>query len=677
MRRPGPVFLLVFAALAGLHCGGSKERGGPAPTPQPAAAVSAPPVEAQDAATRERRPPDRGRPVIWIGLDGLDLEIVDRLAGAGRMPNWSRLSREGYVAKLESEFPLLSPILWTTEATGVAPEVHRVLDFQEVDPATGRKVPISGSSRAAPAVWNVASADGRRVGVVGFWATHPAEEVEGFFVSDRASPILFDRLPLDGAAFPAALVPGVEQVAARDGRVTPEELAAFLAMPAAEIAAALEKGGGMENPVVALSRILGATRVTQRIARDLYDRQLPDLTAVYFEGTDEAGHVFAPFTPPRLSCPSLRDEDVARYAGVVDAYYAVVDRILGQWMRRAEEDGGTLLVTSDHGFKWGEDRPCGFSAGNWSTAAFWHRKQGVFAAWGSGVAAGRGASEAAPTLVDVAPTILALLGLPPGPGMTGTPVRAAFRELPAPARRKPAPPVVVRRVAAAPLSAAESNEYAKKLLALGYLTPGDTKALAPTGGEKPGMTEGAWNNLGVHLWETKRDLPAARVAFEKSLALRPDYYSPMFNIAVLLRKQGDTRRAEDWFFRSVAAAKGDPASAVSGWAREYQHDGRTAAARSLLDRAARTYPDSEGIARERALLLHRTKDCRGAVAALSRFEAATTDPQTLNDLALFESCLEDRDAVERLLTRSLALKPDQPQIARLLQVVRAAAKPAP
>ena len=47
------------------------------------------------------------------------------------------------------------------------------------DPATGQKVPISGASRAAPAIWNVAAAEGRTVGVVGWWATHPAEEVKG------------------------------------------------------------------------------------------------------------------------------------------------------------------------------------------------------------------------------------------------------------------------------------------------------------------------------------------------------------------------------------------------------------------------------------------------------------------------------------------------------------------
>ena len=662
--------LRALAALvlgAGLACRGEK----------PAAAVASPSnasVESSDAASRAKRSAGLARPVIWIGLDGLDWELVDRLAAQGGMPNWKRLASEGYAAKLASQLPLLSPILWTTQATGVTPDVHRVLDFQEVDPVSGRKVPISGNSRAVPAVWNLASAAGRKVGVVGWWASHPAEEVDGFFVSDHASPILFDALALDGSTYPAALAAGVAQVSTRDGRVTAEDLVPFLGMPQSEIAAALGAGAGMESPVVALSRILRATRVTQRIARDLYDRNLPDLTAVYFEGTDEAGHVFSPYTPPRLPCAAVSDEDVARYERVVAAYYGVIDRILGQWMRRAEEDGATLVVTSDHGFKWGDDRPCGFASGNWSTAAFWHRPEGVFAAWGAGVAKAAPGDRTTVSILDVAPTILGLLGVPADPRMPGAPVLPAFPGIKVPPRAAAPSDLVVRRVAAAPPSAEESSEYAKKLLALGYLSPGEAQPLAPTGSDRPGMTEGAWNNLGVYLRENRKDFAGAQAAFEKSLALRPDYYSPMFNLAVLYRAKGDTARAQEWFLRSLAAVEADPAAAVAGWAREYEKDGKNAAAAALLDRAAKQHPDNESIARERALFLHRAKDCRGALAALARFEATTTTPETLNDLALFETCLAHREAVERLLARSLELKPDQPQVARLLEVVRAAGK---
>ncbi len=323
----------------------------------------------------------------------------------------------------------------------------------------------------------------------------------------------------------------------------------------------------MENRIVALSRILSATRVYQAAARDLYDRNLPDLMMLYIEGTDEIGHVFAPDTPPRLSCVS--EDDFRRYQNAVAVYYGVVDRMLGQWMRRAEEDHATLVVQSDHGFKWGEDRSCERSSLNWSTAAYWHRLDGVFAAWGARVRPGK-ESGSRPTMFDAAPTVLSLLGLPADRQMTGRPIAAAFRDLPSLAKKDLSAGITVRRVPAEQMSDAEKSEYTKKLLALGYLSGSEARPLAPTGGERPGMTEGAWNNLGLYERETLGDLRSAREAFEKALALRPGYHSPMFNLAILYRTQKDNARARDWLFRSFAAGHADPEGTVLGWVNWYE-----------------------------------------------------------------------------------------------------------
>ena len=159
------------------------------------------------------------------------------------------------------------------------------------------------------------------------------------------------------------------------------------------------------------------------------------------------------------------------------------------------------------------------------------------------------------------------------------------------------------------MTAEKANDYAMKLIALGYLSPSETRPLAASGGDRPGPTEGAWNNLGVYLRDTRRDFRGAQAAFEESLALRPDYYSALFNRAVLERRRGDARTAEKWFFRSVVALGGDPAPAVVGWARDYERDGNEAAARSLLAKGLHSYPQNEEIARALATALFRAHDC--------------------------------------------------------------------
>ena len=660
------LWALALASLAALSCGRSPERAGsPVPsvraTPAPAAHV-----ETEDVAARARRPAGGRAPVIWLGLDGLDWQLLDRLSAEGKMPNWKRITEEGSTAKLRAFVPILSPVIWTTLATGVGPDVHRVLDFQEVDPKTGQKVPISGDSRAVPAIWNVASAEGRTVGVVGWWGTHPAEEVKGFFVSDHASPILFEGLPKNGLAYPASLASGVEQITAREGAVTDEELTRFADVPLSDIAAARASGNGLREPLIALARTIGATRVAARVARELYDRNLPDLTMLYLEGTDVVGHVFAADVPPRLPCTS--DADFAKYHRVVDEYYALVDRLLGQWMRRAEEDGATLIVNSDHGFKWGDDRSCSRDSLNPATAGFWHRLDGVFAAWGARVH--RGAERGSATVFDVAPTVAALLEIPVDRRATGTVIRGAFPDLAGPPRRDLSS-IAVRRLATDAISEQEASEYTKKLLALGYLSGGEPGRLAAPGGDRPGLTEGGWNNLGLYLSTTGGPARAkeAETAFHKALELRPDYHSPQFNLAGLLRREGRDAEAIDWLFRSLASGHADPSATVVAWAAEYQDAGKAARAKQVLERAAAQYPADEGVARQLAVLRFKAGDCATAQAAVARFEGTTRDPDTLNVLALLATCTGRPEAAIGLFRRSLAIQPDQPGAIRSLEML--------
>ena len=655
------------AVVTLLACGRRPEKSSASPGPSPAAPapVSAG-IESSDVPSRSPRPAGGAAPVIWLGLDGLDWELLDRLAAEGKMPNWKTLTSEGYTASLSSFMPVLSPIVWTTVATGVGPDVHRVLDFQEVEAATGQKVPISGDSRAVPAIWNLASAAGKKVGVIGWWATHPAEEVSGFFVTDHASPILFQGLPRAGVAYPVSLTAGVEQIIARDGRVTDADLTAYIDSPLPAITEARANAKGLENPYVALASILGATRVQQRIARELYDRNLPDLMMLYLEGTDGIGHVFASMVPPRMEC--VPESDFARFHGAVDAYYALIDKIIGQWMRRAREDGATLIVNSDHGFKWGADRPCERSSLNPATAAFWHRIDGVFAAWGANVKGGQPRGKA--TVYDVAPTVSALLGLPVDRRENGSAVRAAFTTLATPPRKDLFPTVAVRRVQAEAMSDKDADEYAKNLRNLGYLSGSEPAKLAPTGGSKPGLTEGGWNNLGVYLRENSKDLAGAEAAFRKALELRPGYASPQFNLAVLYRVRGQDSEAIDWMFRSLGAGHADPEGTVLRWFGEYDDAKKPARAREVLERGAKAYPADERIGRELGLVRFQARDCEGAFQTVERFEATTTDADTLNALALFQTCLGRPEAARALFEKSLRIKPEQPGVRQSLNLLQ-------
>ena len=69
------------------------------------------------------------RKLIFLGLDGLDPGLAEKFMAAGKLPNLARLREQGGFNRLRTTFPALSPVAWSTFATGVNPARHNMFDF--------------------------------------------------------------------------------------------------------------------------------------------------------------------------------------------------------------------------------------------------------------------------------------------------------------------------------------------------------------------------------------------------------------------------------------------------------------------------------------------------------------------------------------------------------------------
>jgi len=67
--------------------------------------------------------------LIFLGLDGLDPGLTERFMAEGKLPNLSRLKQQGSFHRLRTTCPALSPVAWSTFATGVNPGKHNIFDF--------------------------------------------------------------------------------------------------------------------------------------------------------------------------------------------------------------------------------------------------------------------------------------------------------------------------------------------------------------------------------------------------------------------------------------------------------------------------------------------------------------------------------------------------------------------
>jgi predicted AlkP superfamily phosphohydrolase/phosphomutase len=86
--------------------------------------------------------------LVFLGLDGFDPGLAERFMAEGKLPNLSRLAEEGSYRRLRTTFPALSPVAWSTFATGVNPAKHNIFDFLNRDLRS--YTPELSSSRVSP-----------------------------------------------------------------------------------------------------------------------------------------------------------------------------------------------------------------------------------------------------------------------------------------------------------------------------------------------------------------------------------------------------------------------------------------------------------------------------------------------------------------------------------------------
>lgn len=602
-------------------------------------------------------------PVIFIGLDGADWQLLDEYMRKGAMPNLQSLVREGTAGDLLTEHPPLSPLLWNTMMTGTGPLEHEILDFTRFHPATGRKEPITSDERKVPAIWNMATQAGKSTAVFGLWATYPAEPVNGLLVSDRFFTFLFsESTPPEGTVYPPSREAWARKILneVEDGVGLGIMWKYLPSLTAEEFMERRRATDPYSHPVSALRRILIETNLYDTLARQYLESHSPDLTVLYLQGTDSIGHVFAPYTAPRQ--PHISEADFARYSVVPENYFRYVDRLLGTYKEMAKKRGARLMIASDHGFHWFEDRPTELSSFAASTAAKWHRKAGVYLLWGNGIAA-RGRTGPEQHIAQVASTLLALGGMPRGERMNTTPILV--------------PPVnasvdyrghfVPMKPPAAGSQAAADEELAK-LKSLGYIAAGEATA-APSGvAGKSTHTAGWYNNRGLILKDRKQNDDAI-AAFGQAIAIDPNLASALWNYSDLLHLlQRDLDQSDALLVRAFAGGLPEGRKFLIGRAIGYQRTGSAPRSLRLLERAVAAKPDDVELRLFRGRYRIEAADCAGA---LDDFRAASSlqpqNPVPYASAGIAEMCLgRDADA-RRSFARSLAIDPNQPRLQALLR----------
>lgn len=343
--------------------------------------------------------PEAGK-LLVIGIDSADWRLLKPMLDEGRLPHLRAFMDQASHGRMKTFFPLeKSPLLWASILTGVRPEIHGVDNFVQ---GSAQK-PVTGSAWFAPALWDMIGAAGKSTAVAGMWTTYPTRPIKGVMVSDYLPYGRGRDIPLANLVYPDSLTDKVVAL-----RVDPDELGEDVLLRFMNTDRLEPVEQKYPRDVAKLRDILAADMGYLAVSRMLAETGDFDLFFFYLRGPDMISHHFYQFMKPE-GTPAARDpEAVAIFQDVVKRYYDWSDEVMGEVLGWFPPERQTVVL-SDHGF-YGPR-----SSGEKGTHE--HSEWGIFLVRSPLFEAGYEFGHL--ELLDICPTFLALMGLPPAKDMPG------------------------------------------------------------------------------------------------------------------------------------------------------------------------------------------------------------------------------------------------------------------
>ncbi len=344
-----------------------------------------------------------GTKLLVIGIDSADWTLVDPMLAGGRLPHLQAFKAQATSGRMLSFRPLQkSPVLWASILTGLPPDQHGVGGFVEGEDQT----PVRGSAWKAPALWDIAGAAGFSTAVLGMWTTYPARDILGVMVSDYLPYDAGREAPRAGLVSPESLATTVAGLRIDPASLTPEDLSRFF--PPGLVARCVSE---YPDHYADLLNVYAADLSYLAVARWLAAHDTFDIFFFYLRGPDMISHKFWRFFEPVKSPVQLSQDEIEVLGQIVPLYYEWVDEVVGEVLGWFPPDTPAVIL-SDHGFHGPRKGKARLRLGTQE-----HNPFGVFLVRSPFYEPGGWFDRM--ELLDINPTFLALLGLPPSAEMPG------------------------------------------------------------------------------------------------------------------------------------------------------------------------------------------------------------------------------------------------------------------
>ncbi|WP_343632491.1 alkaline phosphatase family protein [Fluviicola sp.] len=361
--------------------------------------------------------------VLVLGWDAADWKFISPLMDKGEMPALEALVERGVMGNIQTMDPPLSPILWTSIATGKYGDEHGILSFQEPHPETGERRPVSSHTRNCRAIWNILHHEGLKTHVCGWWPSYPCEPINGIMVSNHFTDFTKDDTADNWDLNEIHVNPKSELENLKQLRIHPAELtwahiAPFLPQATQE---------QLDNPkyqklLSQIPLLLARCSSFHNVATEILENKEWNFLGLYLDAIDRASHEFMKYHPPML--PEIDEDEYQLFNEVISGFYRYHDMMLDRILHLIDDDTYVILV-SDHGF-YSDHRRLVELPKDSMAPAYEHSPFGIVCISGPGIK--KDEQIYGSGLLDITPTILHLFGLPVAKDMSGKVLVQAFEK---------------------------------------------------------------------------------------------------------------------------------------------------------------------------------------------------------------------------------------------------------
>lgn len=293
---------------------------------------------------------DNGRKLLLIGIDGASWNLLTPLIEEGEMPVFADLMKNGAHGFLRSFKPTMSPVIWTSMATGKNPEKHGIKNFIVVRPGTTESSPVTSNLIMEPTIWEMFSAFDFKVAVNGWYVSWPAGEVNGTVISDLAVHPRISKM----RTYPEDLADIVD---ASLSRFNAGEKAIFSEWFGFNPKPDDYENFSMSRAMEVFIQSFRKDMITLETALKLIDLEgQGKLTSLYFVGTDRVQHKFFKYLWLQRH-PSeskflfeAEQEEIDEFGEIIEDYLRFVDYGLGEMLKKIDLKKTDIFIVSDHGF---------------------------------------------------------------------------------------------------------------------------------------------------------------------------------------------------------------------------------------------------------------------------------------------------------------------------------------